>query len=186
MKILYFDTETTGLDENVHDIIQIAGVIEIDGEIKEKFNYKIKPFNMSEVSYEALETNGFTLDAINKFDAPDEVLRKLIVLMGQYVDRFDPADKFYPAGYNVQFDLNFLRAFFEKNNDKFFGSWFYWRPIDPLPVLYLFETLGKIHLPNYKLTTVCELLGIEFKAHDAFEDIEATMKVIDYVRENIK
>jgi DNA polymerase III epsilon subunit-like protein len=32
-------------------------------------------------------------------------------------------------------------------------------------------------LDNYKLTTVCEFFGIEFKAHDALADIKATREL---------
>ena len=34
-KVFWFDVETTGLDSKIHDIIQLACIIEINGEIKE-------------------------------------------------------------------------------------------------------------------------------------------------------
>ena len=55
MKKLYFDCETTGLDPIKNDIIQIAGVIEIDGHNMVDFNFKSKPFNWDAIETKALE-----------------------------------------------------------------------------------------------------------------------------------
>ena len=42
-KIFYFDTETTGLDPKRHDIIQLAYIVEINGEVKEEGEFKLQP-----------------------------------------------------------------------------------------------------------------------------------------------
>ena len=34
------------------------------------------------------------------------------------------------AGYNARFDMDFVRALFEKSGDSYFGSWFYSAPLD--------------------------------------------------------
>ena len=49
-KLLYFDTETTGLDPVRNGIIQIAGIIVIDGEVKEEFNIKMQPHENDEIT----------------------------------------------------------------------------------------------------------------------------------------
>ena len=43
MKNLWIDLETTGLDVKKHGVVQIAGIVEIDGEIQESFNFFTKP-----------------------------------------------------------------------------------------------------------------------------------------------
>ena len=40
-KILWLDTETTGTDSTLHSIIQIAGIIDINGETKKEFAYNL-------------------------------------------------------------------------------------------------------------------------------------------------
>lgn len=43
IKILFFDCETTGIDPKKNAIHQLSGIMDIDGIIKETFDYKIKP-----------------------------------------------------------------------------------------------------------------------------------------------
>lgn len=50
-KIIYLDTETTGLDKEKNDVIQVAGIIEIDGKEVERFNIFCQPFSFENVSH---------------------------------------------------------------------------------------------------------------------------------------
>lgn len=186
-KILYFDVETTGMDAFENDIIQFAGIIEVDGIIKETFDFKLKPFNLEKVNGEALGINGFTLEKIKNFPDSNNVYKQIIALFEKYIDKYDKNDKFYPAGYNVSFDLDFLQQYFLKCNDKFgIGVWQNWKKIDPLLVLQFMDSQGLISLENYKLVTVCKHFDISFKAHDALCDIQATREVIEKVKQFFK
>jgi DNA polymerase-3 subunit epsilon len=177
-KVLYFDTETTGLDEKLNDIIQIAGIIVIDGVIQEEFEFKIKPISFENISQEALDVHGYKVEDLQTFPEPHEIYLKLVDIFSKYIDKYNREDKFTPAGYNVEFDLKFLQQFFIKNNDVYFGSFVNWKKIDPLPLLHYLDYCGRIELPNYKLATVCEHFGIELKAHDALGDIRATRELL--------
>lgn len=185
-KLLYFDVETTGLDPVKNDIIQIAGMIVIDGKVEETFNFNISPFpdNVSYVSQEALDVHGYTLEQILTFPDPIIIYRELIDLFAKYINKYDKTDKFTPAGYNVRFDMEFLKQFFVKNCDVYFGSWVNWKMIDPLPILHYLDFCGMISLPDYKLVTVCNYFGIEIQAHDALSDIVATRNVIQILTKN--
>src|SRR3990167_1907927 len=186
-KILYLDTETTGTDVRENDVIQFAGIIEIGGKIKETFDFKIRPFNLEKIDDSALSLHGFTLEGIKVFPEPKDIYSRVLDLFGKYVDKYDPDDKFYPAGYNVGFDLDFLQQFFFKCNDKFgLGTWQNWKKIDPLPILHFMDSQGLISLANYKLSTVCSHFGISHKAHNALSDIQATKEVIGKVKEFFK
>lgn len=177
-KVLYFDVETTGLDAKLNDIVQLSGIIEVNGVIKEQFNLRMQPFNWDNISQEALNVTGLRIEDLQGYISPKVRFRDLIDLMSKYVDRYDKNDKFYAAGYNVQFDIGFLREFFIKNGDPYFGSWFSGRVIDPLYLCSYFDLMGKFSLPNYKLATVCEHLGIKIQAHDALSDIGATRDLV--------
>lgn len=184
-KILYFDTETTGKDPKENGLIQLSGIIEIDGEIKEEFNFKMAPFSQDIVDPEALAVNGTTREEVQKYPDPKEVYKQITTLFAKYVDKFDREDKFYPAGYNVRFDLEFLQNFFLKNGDKFFGSWCNWRSIDALYLMHFIHYMGHLTLENYKLSTVCANYGIPIKAHDALSDIKATHTLINHIRKSM-
>jgi DNA polymerase-3 subunit epsilon len=178
-KILYFDTETTGLDPVKNDIIQIAGIVEIDGEIVDEFNFTCQPFSYANIEPKALECNGRTIEEIKLFDPNNMAKRALDSVLGKHCDKFNKMDKFYPAGFNVRFDLDFLAQWFKKTGDNYLGSWINWRAIDPLPALYVMDLKGELSLSDYKLGTVCNHYGIDTgKAHDALSDVRATRELI--------
>lgn len=178
-KILYFDTETTGLDAEKNAVIQVAMIAEIDGKTAGTLELKIKPRPTDEIEEEALKVHGMCREMLDTFMDPDEAHKKISQFLGKHVNRFNKNDKFYPAGYNVAFDLEFMSSFFKKAGDKYFGSWQNWRRIDPLPILWMLDSMGKVSLPNYKLVTVCDYLKIPLQAHDAMGDVQATRIVIN-------
>lgn len=186
MKIFYFDIETTGLDPKKHDIVQLAYQIVIDDKVVEGDNIFMQPFDFSTIEQEALDVHGITIKKIKTFQEPQSAYKLILDILDEHIDKYDRSDKFQPAGYNIRFDLDFLKQFFVKNNDKYFGSWFNYRAIDPLAILYFMEGMGKIKLPNYKLETVCEHFGIEIDAHDALGDITATKQLVEHLRLQIK
>jgi|TARA_Y100000034_G_scaffold19875_2_gene22613 DNA polymerase III epsilon subunit-like protein len=183
MKVFYFDVETTGFDPVKNDITQIAGIIEIDGQTKDRFNMRCQPLNWDNINEQALAITGVSREKLKEYPLPGVIHKRLLALLGKYVDKHDRSDKFYMAGYNaIRFDADFLSNFFKKQNDDYFGSWFNWKIIDPFPVLYFWEWLGKIKLESYKLEAVCKYYNIEIDAHDAFSDISATRKLIYELR----
>ena len=178
VKALYFDTETTGLNPWKNDIIQIACIVEIDGEVKGEFESKVQPVNWEHLDPKALEVHGYDERTLRTFPETKRVFTQLTDFMSRFVNKFDKGDKFTPAGYNVRFDMEFLQNFFKKQGDQYFGSWVNWKLVDPMYKLYEMDYMGKINLPNYKLATVCQHLGIELKAHDALGDIKATRELL--------
>lgn len=182
-KVLYLDCETTGTDPAKHDIIQLAGLIEIDGDVKSTFDFRCQPFDFDAIDAEALAVNGVTVDQLRQAVPPDAVYHLFVSKLGRYVNKFDRSDKFTPAGYNVGFDLEFLASFFRKNHDDYFGSWQTWRAVDALPVVRFLEFCGLLSLPDHKLATVCEHFNIPLQAHDALADITATRTLIQKLRD---
>lgn len=178
MKVLYFDTETTGLDPKRQDIIQIAGIIEIDGNIEEEFMFTCQPFSYENISPAALNVHGYTEEDLKKFESPQKMYIDLKKIFSKYIDKYNRNDKFVPAGQNVKFDIDFLSEFFKKNDDQYFGSWMQWQSIDLLSLTTILKYLGKIDVANFKLETIADAFGIKFNAHDALEDIRTTRILI--------
>ena len=65
MKICYIDTETTGLDSKTCGIIQLAAIMEIDGEVVSEFETRIRPFDGCAISSEALEISGAKVEDLD-------------------------------------------------------------------------------------------------------------------------
>lgn len=185
-KIMYLDLETTGVDAAQNGTIQISGIIEIGGVVKEEINYWVAPFSQDVIEPKALEVNRMTEEDIMGFQNPSIIYMQLINTLQKYVDKFNRKDKFQLVGYNARFDDDFLRAWFRKNNDKYYGSFFSWPAIDITNLIAL-KLLNKRHeLENFKLMTVARYLGIEVdesKAHDAMYDVIKTREMFMHLKE---
>ena len=119
-KLFFYDLETTGTRYWKNGIHQISGAIMIDGEIKEKFNFKVKPHKDCVIEDEALAVAGVTREQIALYPEMSVVYGKIISMLSKYVDKFKKTDKMYLVGYNNasfdnQFFRNFLRCFSSAN-----------------------------------------------------------------------
>ena len=180
-KIIFIDTETGGVNPEKAALIQLSGIIRIDKKDVEKFNFFIKPFENSEVNEKALEVQGRTLEELktDKYVEEKEVYKQFIKLLDKYIDKYDRTDKFIVAGYNVRFDVDILKAFFQRHGNNFLFSYLDSSMLDPLYSIRLLQIAEVLPvLENNKLETWCKHFGIELKAHDSLEDIEATKKLI--------
>lgn len=188
-KIIFIDTETGGVNAEKSALIQLSGIIEVDGTEKEKFNFYIRPFENSEVNEKALEVQGRTLEELGTEKYIDEsiIYQEFLEILDKYIDKYDKNDKFIVAGYNVKFDIDILKALFERNNNKFLFSYFNSFMLDPLYLVRLLQVAGMLPvLENNKLETWCKYFNIELKAHDSLQDITATKKLIEKLIELIK
>lgn len=184
IKICWLDAETTGLNPSANGIIQLAGIIEIKNPnnplpVMESFNFNMNIFPNDEVQSQALEKNNTTLDKIKGFQDPEVVYTKLIKLLNTYVDKFNKKDKFFFGGYNATFDIQFLREWFNKNRDKYFGSYFWSVPIDVM-ILAGDKLMNKRpDMANFQLGTVAKEFGVNPTGdlHDAMVDIELTREL---------
>ena len=187
MKLFLFDLETTGVKHWKNGIHQISGVIEIDGEIKEHFNFKVQPHPKAMIEKEALDVGNVTEEQIMAYPPMGEVHKQLVAILAKYVDKYSPKDKFFLVGYNnAGFDNNFFRAFFLQNNDNYFGSYFWSSSMDVM-VLAAEHLKHKRHLmKDFKLKTVAREVGIvvdETKLHDAVYDVMLTREIYKLITE---
>jgi len=178
MKICFVDVETTGLDPKVHAIIQLSGSIQ-KGDLVDEFDYRLKPFKGDMLSPSTTAVHGYTKEDIEKFPESIESYNKFIKLLDSTVNKYDKKDKLFLAAFNATFDDGFLRRLFEKCGNKFYGSYFWWPPLDVaiLAAEYLKET--RHTMPDFKLSTVyATIFGTPFiDAHDALADIKATREI---------
>lgn len=178
MKILWLDVETTGLNKEKCDIIQVAGIVVIDGQEKERFNFHCQPVNWENIEPVSFEKTQMSIEKLKELPMPQELYTKFVELLNKYVDRYNKEDKFFLAGHNVQFDLEFLRNFFIKMGDNYFGSYFFYKTIDLMYFATILHTAGLINLSSWKLGDIANYLCIETSEnlHNAEYDIDLTRK----------
>ena len=170
MNFLWLDVETTGLNENKQDIIQLACIPIIDGVPQKPFNEFCQPINYKTIDQAALNIHGITVEQLKTFQSPEDMIAKFI----QYTNSFGV--KFTIAGFNVPFDKKFLSATFRKlDKTRDFFNMF------TINVHCTFrrakEVKTQIASKSLKLSALAELYGIPINAHDALSDIQATIEV---------
>lgn len=195
-KILWIDTETSGLDPNRNGMIQLAMLMDIDGEVVDDLQIDIKPFpddvfqdkdgnqgttiakDMLKIISDFETPTGIKITDIANYQGSESAIQKINAFLQKHISKFDKSDKAYIGGYNVGFDIAFLSKFYEKCGDKYLGSYINWKQIDVRSVLYLLDYKGTIKpFENYKLATICQYYGIELEAHNPMSDIKATREI---------
>lgn len=178
-KIFWFDTETTGTDPKRNGIHELACIVEIDGIIREKKVWNIKPAESCVIEDEALAVSGVTREVLETYIPENEAYNQIISFLGKYVSKWDKKDKYKLCGYNVHFDMEMLIEFFNRNNDKWFFTWFWSGPIDVMSkAAELFRNVRPL-MKDFKLATVVKELEINCldNFHGALFDIEITREV---------
>jgi DNA polymerase-3 subunit epsilon len=179
-KCIFIDTETTSANPDRGGLIQLSGIIEIDGTIAEEFDIHTNIFKNDEVTEEALQTNGYTLEQIYGFSHPNKAFVEFRKLLEKYVDPYNKADKFIALAYVANFDNTVLREWFRKNGSQYFGSYF-WHPwIDIFNLAaYLYQD-QRAQFENFKMKTVAAYLGIECdqeQCHGALYDTKIARQI---------
>jgi DNA polymerase III subunit epsilon len=186
-KILFFDLETTGLNNKAHGIHQLSGMLEVDGRNAWEFDYKMKPMSGKQIEPQALAVSGLTEADLEGRMPGHTAFLEFTTKLNSYVKKFDKTDKIFLAGYNnAAFDNQFLRQWFLDNGEKYFGSFFWANTIDVM-VMATDATVHHRHkFPNFQLGTVAPLiLGEEIAReglHDAMYDILLTRAIYNKVR----
>ena len=172
IKKIFIDTETSGLDPKRNGILEIGCIIEAN-DTTEEFLIECRPFETDVVDDKALKVNRISKEDLSKRQAPETAYQDFISMLSKHVDRYDKKDKFFFFAYNAPFDYNFLREFFIKNGDKYFGSYFFYPAIDVAVLAALHLKDERHRMFNFKQITVAPALGIDInleETHGALYD----------------
>jgi len=178
-KVLWLDTETTGVDHRANAPIQIAALATIGYEEVGQFEALFQPWKGAAIEDQALAVNKRTREEIETFMSARDGWKIFAAFMGGFVNKFDKADKFWLMGYNVGFDLDMLRTLAEKCGEKYLMSYIYWPPLCVAQQIAAKYPRQWAAMPSRKLGAVCEAFGVELgdAAHDAMADVRAVKKL---------
>jgi DNA polymerase III epsilon subunit-like protein len=167
-KVLVIDVETTGLDPAKHACIEIGAIL-LDEALNpvDEFSSLIAPMAGTEVNEESMAVNRIRMEDLRS--APDYQ-----TVIGEFNHRFC-SNQSIPtiAGWNVWFDMAFMRILFERVGMKWpFGHRF----LDLQSVAQFFSGFRGVSLEE----TVQSLLG-EKQTHRAIDDTRHTVKVFQHL-----
>lgn len=182
VKLLFFDVETTGIDSKVHGVHQLSGDIVIDDEVKESFNFNIRPFKGCEINSEAMAISNTTAMDLMKYQPEDTAFYCFKHKIQSYLDWNNKNDKFFLVGWrNPGFDDRFLEALFERHGAAdAFKSLFWNHSIDVKVMATAYLKDQRHEMDSFSLAPVASRLGIdvnENKLHDAGYDTYLTRMV---------
>ena len=173
-ELVVFDTETTGLEVGLDDVIQIAARKLRGGRCVEKLTLFLKtkreipkmlgniPNPMVEV-YEAERARGSLLD-------PALAFKKFLAFVGDA-----PV-----VGHNVEYDVNIVNAQYAVLKDRMEKAFADGVDVSILPRAYALERVicrekGLKRLPSHKLKDLIRILEVEgTNSHNADDDVAAT------------
>jgi DNA polymerase-3 subunit epsilon len=160
--IAFIDIETTGLNPNIHEIIEICIITD-----KEIYHTKIAPERIDWADERALSINGYR--AKDWIDVPSfkHVANKIkTMLEGCTI-----------AGHNVRFDIDFLNESFSQNGfDIHLGH----RSLDTVTLAY--EHLYPLGLMSLSLDSIRKFLGWSSEnSHTALKDCNDTKQLFNYL-----
>lgn len=152
-----FDIETTGLEVETEEIIEIGALKVIDGKIVDRFMEFVKP--QKEISQKITEITGITNDMVANARPIQEVIKDFVVFCADHV----------LVGHNIQFDYKFCKRY-----AAMFGYAFEKKGIDTLKIA------RAVHkdMESKSLGALCEHYQIvNHAAHRAYHDALATAKL---------
>ena len=179
MILTVIDTETTGLDPDRQEIIEVAFisyVITNEGErlVTKRYESKIKPEHLHTASPKALEINGYSDE--EWADAPSA--KEILPVVCKAISKSSLL-----LGQNLIFDLRFLEKMCEKHGVEM-----------PEPPPYIDTRSMADVLKESKIIrsssmdNLCKHYAIKFegRAHTALADCERTMMVWDVLRNDVQ
>ena len=172
-KLAFIDTETTGLEPDKHELIEIGLVLAEQSLSKEKkiilnvieeWEVKIKPLHIEQADPESL--------LINHYNEADWVFA--VPLNKALIEFSKKTDNAMMVGQNVSHDFSFLQKAFAETGVE---NKMHYHKLDTISIafvkLYAHEEVEKL-----SLRALCEYLGVKNRnAHSALSDARATFEV---------
>lgn len=191
MKIVFYDTETTGTNPKSDHIIQIAALACENFTVIGEFEVKIK-FNANMADREALKANSYD-PVIWEKEAITE--RLALYKFDQFVQRYKDVERISKrtnkpflltrtGGHNVAlFDDAFIRSMYSRYGE--FCPLDYQEIYDTLALAKWVLGLSKIRPENWQQPTLCKMLGIDTgQEHDALSDVRACAELARFLHVN--
>lgn len=178
------DTETTGLDSHLHDVIEISMYRLGDESDNAQKTWCLKPLTPETIDPGASRVNGHKLDDLLHKTKEGrerylEATKVLVDIENWMAEDGLPAEKRFLIGQNIGFDKERLEQLWIKCNtkDSFpIGR----RTMDTMIIELFFDFCKGQFAEGYSLNQIIKKYGVKNeKAHSAAADVKATKEVFE-------
>lgn len=176
------DTETTGLDCNYHEIIEVAALICDDNlNILARTAFRIKPKNIERASKKALEINGYDPKTWKpEFSNHTDAFKYLNVFVNTHIGDCD----FVLFGQNIIFDKKFLVSGYDRVGIE---CVFNVPTYDLMDMAKIWSKVKNRKLKRFSLKYLSEFVGVvNENPHAAEADAVTTLEVLKWFVEDLK
>lgn len=166
LDLAFVDIETTGLDEHIHEIIEIAALVYRPSEDKiiDEWETKIAPLHIETASEHALKINGY----INNPKLYTNHLKSSLIKLNSVVK------KCMIIGQNIEFDLRFLRHYMAEQGIE--PSFDRHRKLDLMALAWF--AVKDSSIPGMSLADLCNYFAVSnVGAHGALIDCRRSFDV---------
>lgn len=193
-KILFIETQATGIDSSRCAIYKMAGIIceETITGLKEtkRFDYYVSPFEKARVEDKALWLGGVTRAELSLYESEGEVFKRFLTLLDNTVNVRDPKDKIYICSFSASsYDVPFLKNFFLRNGSQRFRDYFYVQTLD-LMCLAAFALINEREgMPDFHLETTAKFLGVapeHTRSYDTIVNAETSLEIFKALKIRLK
>lgn len=176
MKILFVDTETTGLSPKKQDIIQIGAVVMENRTVIDEINIKCQPVQWDNINSYALKVNNSTVEQLKTYELPRDAWDKFHA----FVTKHHTDEGYVFGGQNCKFDKTFLSTWWDNHSpaeEPEFDHYLNGKTLELMNITNSMKKYGFLDVKNVKLPTIVEALDIKVDGnlHDAVTDIKATI-----------
>jgi DNA polymerase III subunit epsilon len=167
--IAFIDTETTGLDPELQEVIEVAIILQWPNGQVQEWCSKIKPTRLENADPKALEINGYAADPKAWDNAPtfEQAAEEMTFRLRDAVI----------CGHNVAFDVSFLESGMKRAGKKFY---FPYHRIDTVALAY--AHLVPQGLERLRLDDIRAFLGWSTdNAHTALVDARDCQRIYNHL-----
>ena len=175
------DTETTGLDSRVNDVIELS-MYRVNDDVQK--TWCLKPFNLDAIDLAALRINGHKLEDIKhqtKYGKETylDPVKTIVEIENWMMEDNVSSENRVMCGHNVGFDRDMITQLWNKCNSKEtfpFGR----RSMDTMMVEFMIDYAKGQFAEGYSLNNLVKKHGVKNeKAHSAASDTKATKEVFE-------
>ena len=175
-RFLIIDSETSGLDPQLHSILSLAAIVWEDGTSVAELNCYIREPQIV-VDSESMRVNNLDLCFVQEQGLnPEVAVQRLLAFLATHF----PVRPIILAGHNVQFDVSFLKRLFRLANADY-GATFSHRVLDTGSVSQFLRIAAGLPLKTPSSSEAFELFHIvvpDSARHTAIGDARATAQLL--------